>query len=214
MTYDFLRTLLDWAEKFQRETGQQDIQSFAFWLDQQIQQKEDSELTHPFDDSYIDGQIAYALSMLNIHSRHYIKTALKQTDLVSIHDFGVLLSLQEEGDMRKTELIYANMLELSPGMEVVRRLLRHGFIEDFDDPDDRRSKRVRITAQGTSELAKISAQILKVSKIVVGNLTLAEKKQLLPILHKLTAYHKPIWYNDLGAELDSILEKYTDQPEE
>ena len=41
-----------------------------------------------------------------------------------------------------------------------------------------------------------------------GNLTLNEKRQLVPLLHKLTNFHQPIFEEDLGKDLEVIIEKW------
>jgi len=49
---------------------------------------------------------------------------------------------------RKTEVIYSMLLELSSGTDMLKRLSKKGFISEYDDEEDKRSKRVMLTAQG------------------------------------------------------------------
>ncbi|MEO0339705.1 MAG: winged helix DNA-binding protein, partial [Bacteroidota bacterium] len=112
-------------------------------------------------------------------------------------------------DMKKSEIIGKHFLEFSPGMEVVRRLIRNQFIEDYSDPNDKRSKKVKITQAGKIELAKAKKEIAIANKIVSGPFTEVDKIGALGGIMALVQFHKPIWENDLGTDLAEILEKYT-----
>ena len=100
------------------------------------------------------------------------------------------------------------LMELSPGREVIRRLLRLELIEEFPDPDDGRAKRVQLTAKGREMYQQVETEIDKVGKIISGNLTLEEKHHMVAMLGKLVHFHYPIWYADADSGLDVIVEKY------
>ncbi len=209
MNYDTLRTLLDHFEAFERETGQQDMAAFALWLQHKYIPPSGKKDISPYN-RYGDynGQIAHAVGVLWQHARHYIKTALKDLPLKGLHDFTFLAGLVELGDQRKSQLIAMNMLGYSPGMEVIRRLLRHGLIEDFDDPEDARSKRVRITRKGQMIFHQALQRMVQATRIVGGNLSEEEKIQFLAVAKKLLHFHRSIWEEDLGTPLEDIANKY------
>jgi DNA-binding MarR family transcriptional regulator len=159
-------------------------------------------------DSKLDDELSIGLGMLFKHARHYIKTALLESPLKGIDDFAFLATLSEEGDLKKSELIRYNLVEFSPGMEVIRRLLRKKLIQDYNDPEDGRSKKVNITAKGSRVLEESLGEMFKASKIIVGTLSLNEKAQFVHIARKLLHFHHPIWNSDHGQPLDVILDKY------
>lgn len=211
MRYETLRAVMDLLNQFETETGQSDVKSFAVWLYYQSNKNSIVALDIPSEESEYsnqDGQIAAFIMQLSIHERHYIKTALKDTPLVSLHDFTSLAVLFAKGHQRKTDLIRMNMLEFSPGMEVLRRLLRNGLIEDYNDPNDGRSKRVRITELGKGIFLSTLDKMNHVSTLTVGKLSGEEKIQLLILLNKLRKFHEPIWEKERGTDLELLLEKY------
>jgi len=210
MDYSVLRALIDQFEAFEKETARTDLKTFSVWLYNSMhkEETEDFAFEKMQEPGNLDVEIARGIGLLNIHARHYVKTALRDTPLVSINDFLFLGTLMEEGDQRKTELIQRNMSEFSPGMEVIRRLLRRGLMEDYDDPEDKRSKRVRMTEAGRKEFLRASRQIAIAAQIVSGNLSEKEKRYLVPLLNKLLAFHEPIWEEDNGVELEVIADKY------
>jgi DNA-binding MarR family transcriptional regulator len=210
MKYQALRQLIDLFEEFEQESGKDDVASFSAWL---FMHQQTHPPKHPRSEKRgsswsMESEIAYGVGTLNTHARHYIKTALKNSPLVGLHDFTFLATLVEEKSLRKTEIIDRNMMDLSPGMEVVRRLLRNGLIEDFQDPEDGRSKRIRLTEEGQEVFAAVLKDMRQVSQIVSGNLSLEEKATLIPLLQKLLNFHLPIWEKDHGAPLEKILKKY------
>lgn len=202
MTYQLVKEVLEKLEAFDNGGTGADIRSFSFWLYSQFQEAP-SRGSASLEEN-LDGQLTMMISTLNVHAKHYLKTALRNTPLVSIVDFGFLASLMENESIRKTELIARNFSELSPGIEVIKRLIRLDLIEDFDDPEDGRSKRVRITPKGRDLYFSSLEGINKAAHILGGNLEEDEKLRLLGLLRKLNAFHQPIWDNERGKDLDEL----------
>lgn len=178
---------------------------FALWLNSRYERPRTG-----MPNTSLDDEMAIGLGKLYKHARHYVKTALANTPLKGGDDFAFLATLQETGDLRKSELIRYNFIEFSPGMEVIRRLIRRGLIEDYDDPEDGRSKKVRVTAKGRAAFMESLSEMAKASKIISGGLAAEEKGQFLHLARKLLHFHQPIWENDQGTQLDEIMEKYTE----
>lgn len=209
MDYERLHELIDHFQAYEEATGQPDLAGFADWLHLQTRGKEPTGSGFlPEGHPHFDGQLGFAIGLLYQHAKHYFKTAMHGTDLVSMFDFGFLASLAQMGDARKSDLIQRNVIEFSPGMEVIRRLLRKALIEEFPDPEDGRSKRVQLTAKGQKAYREISDRVLLISTIIGGNLSAEEKRLAIPILFKLVKFHEPIWRESHGQSLEKILEKY------
>ncbi len=206
MNYSLLRDLINQLESYQQDHTATDMAGFSLWLYQQYHGQEAPLPENPYQGSY-DDQLAIATGTLHKHLRHYMKTVLKQHDMSSEHDFSYLATLQNFGDLRKSELIELNMQEFSSGMEVIRRLLRLQLIEDFNDPDDGRSKRVRITEQGRTIFQALLTDMRKASTILGAPLSPTEKIQLLSLINKLLRFHQPIWYENHNEPLEDILQK-------
>lgn len=209
MRYATIKILLEKLEKFEQETGQADVEGFAAWLLQQSSTPNLPRFSTKWDPQLSDdnARLGMQVGILNQHAKHYIKTALKGLPLKGIFDYTFLATLLP-GSLRKSELIQSALVEFSPGMEVIRRLLRHHLIEDFEDPADGRSRRVRITPAGEQAFQEASARFEVVNQIIAGNLTYEEKQLLLNLLSKLIHFHQPIWNEHWGEDLEQIREKY------
>jgi len=206
MNYSLLEDLIDVLKQYEAENGAATLSDFSAWLyEQQHHEATDSEAQgSPRIHQELNESIMQQLVDLYQHARHYIKTALKHSPLKGIFDFTFLSTLDEMGDLRKSDLIHYNTVEFSPGMEVIRRLIRNGLIEDYDDPDDGRSKKVRLTPSGQNMLDEVRPSMEMVQQILSGNLSVREKRHTLSGLRKLTHFHGPIWEQQHGEELDKI----------
>ena len=209
MNFDHLKTIIDQLEAYEKLQGKNDLPNFVLWLFEQYfgEHQQPGQPDIEFHGS-IDDQLAYSIGTLFKHAKHYIKTALKNTALKNDADFTYLASLKNFPDLKKSELIELNLQEFSSGMEVIRRLIKQGFIEDYDDPKDGRSKRVKITEAGKKEFQIALESMQNVSKIIGGPLTNKEKAKLLIPLNILLQFHRPIWKEEYGNDLKDIIKKH------
>ena len=206
--YQQIKTLIDHFECFEQETGTQDLSSFATWFNIKMNTANTSTNEIEADHRPIESHILQSLAILSNHLKHYIKTAIKATPLVGWNDLVIIIVLYYGRAMRKTELIQAALIEISPGIEVIKRLLRTNLIYEYNDPKDGRAKLVDITPRGRQLFEQTLPKMDLAQNIAVGNLTNTEKQQLIPILSKLVHFHDPIFKQDLGSELGEIIEKY------
>ena len=80
------------------------------------------------------------------------------------------------------------MHEKPTGLEVIKRLIKHGLVNERNDENDKRSKRVFLTDKGQALFYATVEQLNKVALIVSGDLTQDEKKQLYPLLKKIRRF--------------------------
>ena len=212
MQFELLKEVVGQLEAFEIEGHGGNLRDFTMWLYNQLKVEEDKIESSPHLNGDLDTQISQVINILNAHSKHYTKTALKDTPLVSATDFGFLVSLIEEESIRKTELIARNYSELSPGIEVIKRLLRQGLIEDFNDPLDGRSKLVRITSEGEKIYQRVLSEMNLAAKLMSGNLEVEEKLQLLALGNKLRSFHQAIWDQARGQELAELESRFLIEP--
>ena len=106
-----------------------------------------------------DTMIGMFLVSLNNLTRSRLNKLVKSTPFANIMDYHFLLLLDGHGQQRKSDLIASNHMEMSSGIEVIRRLLKHGWIREEPNPQDRRSKYVSISPKGKQLIEKMQVQV-------------------------------------------------------
>ena len=152
-------------------------------------------------------QLTIMLHQLSKHFKIYSKKILVDTDLVSMGGHMFLSSLYHTESMTKAKLISSNYMELPSGIEVIRRLLKKGFIEEYADPNDKRSKRVKISQLGKKEYEASLPDLRKVINIMAGKLSDEKLINLNIILNELNEYHKSIHSLAKTETLDGLLDR-------
>jgi DNA-binding MarR family transcriptional regulator len=152
----------------------------------------------------IETEISILIVNMYRYARVYSKKALENTPLQTVDEFGYLATLLTYNCLKKTELIAKNIHEKPTGMEIIKRLLQNGLIDQFDDEQDKRSKLVRLNDKGKYLLYSIFDKMGKVSDIVTGDLERDEKIQLLYFLKKLDRFHHHIFTNEKEEVLQTL----------
>lgn len=217
MKYELLQTLLPYLEEYERAyPKQQHSQHFAVWLARRTAETE--QVTSGKEASRPGGGesagIPQLLVFLNRYARNYAKKALEGSVLGGMDEYVYLSILSGTGGLTKSDLIYRNRHEKPTGMEIIRRLLTAGLVEQSDDPDDRRSKQLRITDSGREALQKVDVRMNVVWELITGNLNTAEKMLLLQILEKLEAYHQLLLARTKGGNFEETIRVLRNQIEQ
>lgn len=183
------------------------MQGFAQWL-----YREEGVNGTPHDPTVpehgAETELAILIATLFRYAKSYIKKVLEPTLLSTMDDFSFLATLYSQESFRKTELIQRHILEITSGTEILKRLEKLSFISTFDDPDDKRSKRVAITEGGRAAFEQVWGEMDAVTRLISGELARDEKAQLLHLLQKLAHFHQGIYQEDRKSDLDDILKKY------
>jgi DNA-binding MarR family transcriptional regulator len=207
--YEFLRKVMDLVETFEDQHSQPDIASFTLWLNAQvfppnIPQADGKPL---FTEGTLESNIARIVGNLYKFTKQYTKKALQQSPILTLDDFGFLAYVYFRPAMTKSELIKVNLMEISSGTEVIKRLIKSGLAEEFPDEKDSRAKSLRITTEGREVMRAVFREMGKVAQIVAGNLAHEERIQLLSLLTKLDNFHHQLRHHPEAKtqELDALL---------
>jgi DNA-binding MarR family transcriptional regulator len=197
-----VRELLDLVEKFEQESESiaPTITDFTGFLVNHLEGQEDAATTPDvrFGEEeqqaqqmayQLDNSIARLFIYMSRYAKFYIKKALEGTALRSAEDFTGLAILLTHESLSRSELISRNLQEKPSGTEVITRLLEAGLIWQWDDENDKRTKRVAITSEGKELLYRVFQDMNQVSKMVTGSLSAAEKFTLRYLLQKLENFH-------------------------
>jgi len=152
-----------------------------------------------------DSDISILVSLMYRYSKGYIRKALKDAVIKSADEFSILITLMTYESLTKTELITKVIMEKTSGTEIINRLINLKLIEQFEDINNKRNVRIKVTDLGKFEIINILPQMKIVSIIVSGNLTDSEKSVLVYLLKKLDFFHNEIFMNKRNLDLNEII---------
>jgi DNA-binding MarR family transcriptional regulator len=200
MDLNLIIEILSELDAFQKSqnSNQLTLEDFRLYLNEKAYERENPRnLTEKYDLQVFDleNEIAKQVIMLGRYSKHLIKKSLENhSDLIN-EDFTYLFRLMDYPSLTKMQLIEKNAHEKQSGIEIIKRLVRNGLIQESPDENDKRSTRVQVTAKGKKVFQESMKDITVVSKIMCGKLDTDEKEQLLNSLKKLNTFHHTVYTN-------------------
>jgi DNA-binding MarR family transcriptional regulator len=142
----------------------------------------------------------------------YANAALKDTDLNQIEEFGLLVTIKQEKNPRKTELIYANLFELSSGTDMLARMKKRGLIKEHDDKEDKRSKRIELTAKGEKAIKECHSKMLKMATMMMMDLGEDDKAICIQLLKNVEIKYSALWQKHKGRDFDEVYNEMMSAP--
>jgi DNA-binding MarR family transcriptional regulator len=151
-----------------------------------------------------DGLLLKILGRITKLNMAYANMALKDTDVNQIEEFGMLATILQEVNPRKTDIIYSNLLELSSGTDMLNRLRKRGLIREYDDTEDRRSKRIELTPKGQKITAFCYEKITRNARMLVNDLTDDDKELCVQVLKGIEIKFSALLPRHKGKSFDEI----------
>ena len=213
MDYELLTAIIEAFKNYQlsrTEGTKSSLTNFAIWInEQQYLQGQPTDSGHAdiIGRNDINVEISKLIVYLNRYSRFLIKKGLVEFPELINEDLSYIYTLMTAESMTKIQLIEKNVHEKPSGLEVIKRLIKHGLIGERDDENDKRSKRVFLTEKGRTLFFKSVENMSKISKIIAGDLTEQEKGTLFTLLKKLENFHNPIFLKEKQTPIHDLLKK-------
>lgn len=195
-----LLPLLDEYDSSQ-DGAKTDLPSFVLWLNKKVLNPTGHS---PHEGQTLDSRILAGIWRMSKFARHYARMALQGSPLKGIDDFVMLVALLEVESYTKSELILQTLTDFQTGIGIMNRLSNLGLLEELEDPQDKRSKRVRLSQQGRGVLYALFEQMQQVSEIVGADLDENEKIELLTVLKHLDRIHLKSYQDKALDNLESL----------
>lgn len=204
MKYQLLQNLLPYLEEYERTNAKNaDPQHFAVWLTRQTTDSVPTKQEGHAQESP-EVNISRLVVYMTRYAKQYARKALEGSPLSSMDEYVYLIATQQLGPLSKTELIHISRHEKPTGMDIIRRLINLGLIQQTNDPEDRRSKRLAVTPAGEALIRQLDTRMTLVSHIVAGNLNKSERLQLLQLLEKLETFHQVLLAKTKGGAFETL----------
>jgi len=155
----------------------------------------------------INGRLMILLRRIGKYHIVYSNKALEGTGLDQIEEFGILVTIYNQVNPIKSEAIYNNIMELSSGTNMLNRMKKRGLINEHDDKEDKRTKRLKLTAKGEEALGKAKVRVLEVAKMMVNVLSEEDKQLCLHILTPVSNRFAGTFPKHKNKAFDEILKE-------
>ena len=158
------------------------MQDFGRWLmSNETQAERSGDVDPPLMDALIGMHLVDIANRLRSRMNRFVSSSPFSTFM----DYQFLYVVREHEDMTKSQLIAANSMEMSSGIEVVKRLLGRGWISETSNPKDRRSKLIAITESGSQLVADHAESAASIYNSFSRDLSVDEKIRVLETLSLL-----------------------------
>lgn len=151
------------------------------------------------------------IARLHLSYNVYLRIALKDTPLAAIEKFAFLAALNVIGESSKTQVINYAMMEMSTGSDILKRLMKDQFISQRNDPNDKRSKLIKITDKGLQVLQQCFERTAMIRSILLRDLTEDEEKICVQILYPIQEKHTKLAVESKNKTIKEILQAQTSQ---
>jgi DNA-binding MarR family transcriptional regulator len=126
------------------------------------------------------------LSLVNI-AKNMVGDFLKKTPLSNIMEYQFLMVLRHHGRQSKSGIIDMNRMEMSSGIEIIRRLIKNGWALEEENPDDKRAKYIKITKGGEKLLDELEPAIASLYGFLGGGLEGEDRSRVEKALEELVS---------------------------
>jgi DNA-binding MarR family transcriptional regulator len=142
--------------------------------------------------------------MAKIHTI-YIQIAMKGMKIQHFEEFSLLSAIANLKNPRKTEVIYHTINELSTGLNLLAAMKKRGYINELDDPEDKRSIRLSLTPKGKKILAACYERFSKIPELLFKYMNNDDILLCIQLLKNVNLKFSKIWQQDKGRSLEEIL---------
>ncbi|MBP1163268.1 MULTISPECIES: MarR family winged helix-turn-helix transcriptional regulator [unclassified Chryseobacterium] len=212
MQTDFFIDLLHQVKEFEHSDAcksNSTVDDFRVWMNDK--KYADESPTKLFKNenhqvSFTENEICKQVLLLGRYSKLLIRKGLGDFPELANEEFTYLYRLKDEPFLTKIQLIEKNGHEKQTGTQIIKRLLEAGFLEEKNDKDDKRSKRLNLTKKGEEIFHASVSNVNLISKILSGKLDKVEKNEFLRILKKLNEFHYHIYVDYKNSNINQISE--------
>ena len=199
---------------FEQKHPKGSVEDFCRYYLAHQQRKTKGTLVGGVVPSFNEGLLLKIIGRISKLNMAYANVALKGTGLNQIEEFGILQTIRKEKNPKKTEVIYANLFELSSGTDMLNRMKKRGLIKEYGDKEDKRSKRIELTTKG-EKVSEISmANIAKNATMLMNDLTEDDKELCIQLLKNIEIKFSALWQKHKGKEFDIIYKELMTEKKE
>jgi DNA-binding MarR family transcriptional regulator len=129
---------------------------------------------------------------------------MKGMKIHHFEEFSLLSAIANLKTPRKTEVIYHTINELSTGLSLLAAMKRRGYINERDDPEDKRSKRLSLTPKGKKILEGCYERFSQIPELLFKDMKEEDIRLCIQLLKNVDLKFSKSWQHDKGRSLEEI----------
>ncbi len=201
-----------WAD-FEKKHPDGDIKDFCrYHLIHQREIENKDPLVGGAVPDNVEGLLLKIMGRIARMNMVYAYAAFAGTGVDQLEEFGILLTIHQEKNPKKTEVIYSMLLELSSGTDMLSRLIKKGFIQEYPDEEDKRAKRLTLTPEGEKALERSKVQIAKVAEMLLFEMEQDDKQLCVKLLKQVEQKFSALFQEHKGKKFDEIYNSVVKRP--
>ena len=149
------------------------IEDFRIWLNEKKYTTESPTKLFKNENhevSFTENEICKQVLLLGRFSKQMIRKGLSDFPTLANEEFTYLYRLKDEPSLTKMQLIERNGHEKQTGIQIIKRLLDDGLIQETVDENDKRAKRLTLTKKGEEAFHQSVEKVNTTSRILSANL--------------------------------------------
>lgn len=221
--YDSIKRLIDLWAAYEEETDHAEFVEFAEWLANQLKHKpelnlvaskkrvktEDSENLQLFKNLEEPLRFLEYTSRISRFHEFYVKKFFNDITINNRLEFLFLYTVSKKRSAKKTELINTHLVDYTTGMDIIKRLVNNGLLEEMSDGADKRAKLLVITNEGQTVLESAVKKMTDEIQMFLACISMNKWKKTLAVFEEINDFHTNIYqsHNDKNpAELLNLMD--------
>ncbi|HEV8084851.1 MAG TPA: MarR family winged helix-turn-helix transcriptional regulator [Chitinophagaceae bacterium] len=194
----------EWAS-FEEKYPKDNIEDFCRYY---LAAKNNKDLASQFLGGVVPPQNKSVLAklLIKIVRMHnaYFSMSTKEIAIKQPEEFYFLSVIKQLQSPKKTEVIYYTVNELSNGLNILSSLIEQGYIKEQNDKEDKRTKRVSITAKGEKVLKLCYNKIHQVSGMLFMDMSAGDIELCIQLLKNIDLKFSGQWVQHKGKAFDDV----------
>lgn len=177
--------------QFFSESGSDDLKKFSAWMNKNaaLNPMEEESLS----EKDLNAFLLDLLLRISKFQRLYSKNFFQDFKVKTQDEYNFLLSIDKLSNPAKSDVYTQNVVELTTGTKIMKRLVELDFVKEMEDKLDKRIKRLKLTAKGKKELTDIQKRFNNIDDEKLAYISLDDKKSLLDLLNSINQYHTELY---------------------
>lgn len=193
-----------WAE-FEAKYPEGSIEDFCrYTLIRERESRQSGEMMGGVIPPHPNAALLKLIGRIHKLNAAYANSALEGTGLNQLEEMGMLLTILQIKNPRKTEVIYSNLMELSSGTDMLNRLKNRGLLSESADKEDKRSKRLRLTPAGMAVIDRCMIRLAMMARMMTRDMPEEDQQLCIQLLRNMEIKLAARWVQDKGRDFDEV----------